>query len=195
MGKPFTSRHSSSDQMTLVTILPRVLLPYTGCPITFNLLTSGTGINAWADHSAKEHLAMHFPITTGCCFCAKLYEVAPGSGQGAEVYRRRMRQIARHFLNDETLPEDRRPDSSLLRHHHDPGILHSGEGHAQDIGSRLPAVVPDRNGPITINTITVKKLRLQDVHVEVAGRRRRRARSSVEYKHGGLKIISSAKLT
>lgn len=185
MGESFTSSRGSGDPTALVAIMPCELQPYTGCPRTFNLLASGAGIDEWADHSAKDHLAMHFPIKANCWFCAKPYRVAPGSGREAEVYKRRMRHIARHFLHNEILPEMRRRDPDLIRHLRDRGILQDGEDYAGndapdehgmggEEASRRPRVMSDTRGPVTISTVPVKRLRLQDVHVEVAGRRRRR---------------------
>lgn len=172
IGEPFTNRRGRSDP-TVVAILPCELQPYIDCPRTFNLFASEAGIDEWIDHSVKEHLAMLFPVKASCWFCSKQYEVAPTSGLEPEIYRRRMWHIACHLLNNERLSEIRRLDPDLLRHLHERGILQGGAGHEHGIEFMSPRVTADTSGPVTISTVPVTRLRLQDVHIEVAGRRSR----------------------
>ncbi|KAM3514237.1 hypothetical protein MY11210_002126 [Beauveria gryllotalpidicola] len=180
------SSASSTDATEIVAHLPCEFRRYKACMDTFPLYRSGAGIDAWTDHMVRTrtHLYHRLPRASGCWFCSETFSVGEQHHADraviTEVYKKRMRHIARHYLSGHVRDSAVAPatpprDAAFERHLIDNGVWKPASGEGGD-AQQGPARVPTSNDlrdPIrdyTVGTRTTRSAR-SDARYVTAGRR------------------------
>lgn len=178
------SSASSTDATEIVAHLPCEFRRYKACMATFPLHRSGAGIDDWTDHMVRTrtHLYHRLPGASGCWFCSETFSVGDRADRAVitEVYKKRMRHIARHYLNGDVRDSALAPatpprDAGFERHLIDNGVWTPASaegGEAQQGAARVPTS-NDLRDPIrdyTVGTRTTRSAR-SDARYVTAGRR------------------------
>ncbi|KAM3549267.1 hypothetical protein MY1884_008812 [Beauveria asiatica] len=176
------SSASSTDATEIVAHLPCEFRRYKACMDRFPLHRSGAGIENWTDHMVRTrtHLYHRLPRSSGCWFCSETFSVDEQHRADraviTEVYKKRMRHIARHYLNTDLRNSPVPPrDAGFERHLIDNGIWKPapGEGgEAQQGAARVPTS-NDLRDPIRDYTVGIRTARSarSDARYVTAGRR------------------------
>ncbi|KAM3520464.1 hypothetical protein MY4038_009413 [Beauveria bassiana] len=179
----------STDATEIVAHLPCEFRRYKACMDTFPLHRSGAGIDNWTDHMVRTrtHLYHRLPPSSGCWFCSETFSVDEQHRADravlTEVYKKRMRHIARHYLNGDvrnsTVAVAATPprDAGFEEHLKNNGIWKPAPGdggEAQQGAARVP-MSNDLRDPIRDYTVGIRTPRSarSDAQYVTAGRRGR----------------------
>lgn len=100
--------------------LPCDFVGWGGCNEVFDV----RNLTGWLDHVERVHLGTNLPRKVMCWFCARQFDAASSNiPQLRDNFRRRIRHISNHIVNEKKGEDDIRPDWHYAEHLHKHGFI------------------------------------------------------------------------